>query len=165
MKLRSILALIVTALSALYLTSCTQCTEQHDPGPDHARFKTERQQANADQPKLTKEGKIPEKKVAVAEGGEEAGGNSAQKKYAMFCVTCHGADGAAASATAQAMNPKPRNFTDAAWQGSVDDARIAKVIKEGGASVGLSATMAPWGALLSDEEINGMVEMIRGFKK
>ena len=35
------------------------------------------------------------------------------------------------------------NRTDPAWQGSVDDARIAKVIAEGGGAVGLSPTMAP----------------------
>ena len=45
------------------------------------------------------------------------------------------------SPTALAMQPRPRNLTDATWQGSVDDAHIAKVIREGGASVGLSATM------------------------
>ena len=63
------------------------------------------------------------------------------------------------------MNPKPRDFTDGKWQDSVDDARIAKAIKEGGAAVGVSPTMAPWGAMLSDSEVNDMVKMIRGFRK
>ena len=45
------------------------------------------------------------------------------------------------------MNPKPRAFTDAVRQDLVDDAHIAKVIKEGGAAVGLSVTMAPWARL------------------
>jgi hypothetical protein len=39
--------------------------------------------------------------------------------------------------------PPPRDFTDPAWQASVDDARLRRVIVEGGASVGLSSHMLP----------------------
>ena len=88
----------------------------------------------------------------------------AKKDYGMYCASCHGADGAANSPTAAALNPKPRAFTDAKWQASVDDAHIAKVIKEGGAAVGLSPTMAPWGASLSDEQIAEIVKVVRSFK-
>ena len=59
--------------------------------------------------------------------------------------------------------PKPRNFHDKAWQASVDDARIIKVITKGGASVGLSATMAPWGSVLSPEEIVALMKKVRAF--
>jgi mono/diheme cytochrome c family protein len=47
----------------------------------------------------------------------------------------------------------------------VDDAHIHKVIKEGGTSVGLSATMAPWGAAINDAEIDNIVKYIRHFGK
>ena len=35
----------------------------------------------------------------------------------------------------------------------------------GGASAGLSATMPPWGAVLSDDEVKGLVAKIREFGK
>lgn len=147
-----------------FLTSCSSCVEQFDPSADHAKFKGEEKIANNQKPFLTDDGKIP---APAPKGGDKdkPAGNPVAQKYQTFCASCHGADGAANGAVAQAMNPKPRNLTDAAWQDSVDDARIAKVIKEGGASVGLSATMAPWGAMLNDDEITAMVKVVRGFKK
>lgn len=89
----------------------------------------------------------------------------AKKNYNLYCGSCHGADGGASTPTAMALSPKPRDFKDKGWQKQVDDARIAKVIKEGGASVGLSPSMAPWGATLSDEDIQALVTIIRDFAK
>ena len=90
---------------------------------------------------------------------------AAKKTFSTYCASCHGSDGKGDTPTAQALNPKPRNLTDASWQKSVDDARIAKVIKEGGASVGLSATMAPWGGALQDEQIQELVKLIRSLSE
>lgn len=167
MKLRQICFQFAAAIGILTLTGCNACTEQHNPRPDHERFKQERETANAQLPKLNKDGSLPkvEKVAKKSDSAASTGGNAGAKKYQQFCAPCHGADGAANSATAAAMNPKPRAFTDASWQGSVDDAKIAKVIKEGGAAVGLSPTMAPWGAMVSDAEIDDMVKLIRSFKK
>ena len=75
--------------------------------------------------------------------------DAAAKKYATFCSACHGADGKANSAAA-AMNPPPRNLTDAAWQDSVSDERIYR-LAEGGAAVGIGSTMPAWGAAISEE--------------
>ena len=88
-----------------------------------------------------------------------------KSKYDMYCVACHGADGKANGAAAAAMKPRPRNFTDKKWQASVDDARLVKVLKEGGASVGLSSSMAAWSGVLTDDEINAVVAYVRDFGK
>lgn len=88
-----------------------------------------------------------------------------KKSYETYCASCHGIDGKADGPTALALNPKPRNLTDKAWQGKVDDAHIFKVIKEGGASVGLSASMAPWGGAIADDEIKNVVQYVRHFGK
>ncbi|NRA67649.1 MAG: c-type cytochrome [Pseudobacteriovorax sp.] len=113
-----------------------------------------------------KQAKLAEsqKNAAATQSPEELAAAAAKQDYQTFCSSCHGADGAANTPTALAMNPKPRNLTDGSWQASVDDAHITKVIKEGGPAVGLSATMAPWGAALSDEKIAGIVTYIRGMK-
>lgn len=105
--------------------------------------------------------KQAEAQKAAAGGGAAVAEVPGKKTYETYCAACHGIDGKADGPSALAMNPKPRNLTDKEWQGKVVDAHIYKVIKEGGASVGLSATMAPWGAAISDDEINHIVSYIR----
>lgn len=134
------------------------CNRDHDPTAHHAQIKQERMMANQPVAELTKDGKLP------SSGSGQAVARSGNAKYDSFCITCHGPDGKAATAAAMAMSPRPRDFSDVKWQESVDDARIAKVIKEGGASVGLSASMAPWGSALSDQDIDSLVKLIRSFK-
>jgi mono/diheme cytochrome c family protein len=82
--------------------------------------------------------------ATACDGGEaDPSVAEADKIFKERCVTCHGASGKGDGPGAAALNPKPRSFTDPGWQGSTDDARIKKVIVEGGASVGLSEAMAP----------------------
>lgn len=158
----------LAAAGVIMLSGCNACTEQHDPSADHKLFNEESSTANQQFPTLKDDGSLPEKPEPTDSGDvaqAESTSNAGVQKYNQFCASCHGTDGKAGGPVAAAMNPKPRNFTDAAWQDSVDDARIAKVIKEGGASVGLSPTMAPWGAVLSEEELGQIVEHVRSFKQ
>lgn len=57
------------------------------------------------------------------------------------CGTCHGPGGKGDGAAAVALDPKPRDLTSAAWQSSVTDEHIEKIIVEGGQGVGLSMLM------------------------
>lgn len=85
--------------------------------------------------------------------------------YDTYCSTCHGATGAGDGVAGAALNPKPANFTDAAyWTAEITDERLTKVIKEGGAAVGKSPLMAPWGGVLSDEQIAEVVAYVKSFK-
>lgn len=163
MKIRRTLLALSSLAFGMVLSACKSCTEQHDPRPAQERFKQEEINANQAIETLNPDGSVPAPKAVASSGGAVAG--IGQQKYEQFCSACHDVNGTASSPGALAMNPKPRNLTDAKWQGSVDDARITKVIKEGGASVGLSATMAPWGAALSDAEIAEVVKWVRQFKK
>jgi cytochrome c5 len=89
---------------------------------------------------------------------------SAQDVYTMRCVPCHGATGTGDGAAAAALNPKPRNYTDAAWQASVTDDQLRKTILYGGAAVGKSAVMPSQPDLESKPEVlDGLVKLIRGF--
>lgn len=142
------------------LSGC-RCMDQYNPAPYRQKLTQERETANTPIPKLTETGEIPK---AVDTGKNTAAVNPIDAKYTNFCSSCHGPDGKADTAMGKALNPKPRNFTLATWQDSVNDERIAKVVKEGGASVGLSPLMAPWGALLNEAEIKDMVKKIREFK-
>ena len=82
-------------------------------------------------------------KDGAAAGGDAQAATEANKIWTERCVTCHGEDGGGGGPGAAALDPKPRSFKDAAWQSATDDARIKKVIVEGGTSVGLNASMAP----------------------
>jgi mono/diheme cytochrome c family protein len=108
--------------------------------------------------------------VAACGGDEKKGPDpsvaEASKVFNERCVTCHGADGKGSGPGAAALDPKPRSFASPDWQASADDARIKKVIIEGGASVGLSASMAPNGDLAQKPEVvAALVKKIRAFSQ
>ena len=82
----------------------------------------------------------------LACNGKKADGDAAAEANKIWnerCVTCHGPDGSGNGPGAAALAVKPRSFRDPAWQASVDNERIKKVMVEGGASVGLNEAMAP----------------------
>ena len=59
----------------------------------------------------------------------------------MRCVTCHGPEGGGDGPGSAGLQPPPRDFRDAAWQGSVQDDYLEKIVVYGGAAVGKSPTM------------------------
>jgi mono/diheme cytochrome c family protein len=100
---------------------------------------------------------------AAQAGGQ---GSQAEAMFATVCVTCHGADGSGRGPAAEALNPKPRNYTDPQWQASVTDDQIKEIILKGGQGVGKSPMM-PGQPQLADkpEVLDGLVKIIRGFGK
>jgi mono/diheme cytochrome c family protein len=90
----------------------------------------------------------------------------AETIFSTRCASCHGLTGAGDGMAAAALNPKPRAFGDKAWQASVDDNHLAKVIVEGGAAVGKSALMAP-NADLKDKPdvVKALIAKIRSYGK
>ena len=78
------------------------------------------------------------------------------------CVVCHGETGKGDGIGAAALDPKPRNYTDAGWQASVTDSHIKQVIVQGGAANGLSPTMPPHPQFQTKEaELAQIVAFIR----
>jgi len=91
---------------------------------------------------------------------------AAKTTFNTKCVVCHGSVGLGDGPGAAALNPKPRAFSDAAWQGGVTDEQIAKTIVEGGAAVGKSPNMPP-NPELADKPgvVKQLVPIVRAFKK
>lgn len=90
----------------------------------------------------------------------------AQAKFDVLCSTCHGKTGLGDGPNAAQLNPKPRNYTDKAWQDSVDDEYLAKFIVQGGAAMGKSVFMPPNPDLANKPEVvQGLIHIIRGFGK
>jgi mono/diheme cytochrome c family protein len=80
------------------------------------------------------------------------------------CVPCHGDSGHGDGPAAAALNPKPRNYSDAEWQKSVTDEQIKKTIMYGGAAVGKSPIMPASPDLESQPAVlDGLVKIVRGF--
>ena len=93
---------------------------------------------------------------AMGAGSVEAGG----KLYQTRCSPCHGPDGKAATPTAQALNPKPRDHTDGAYMNQLSQEHLAKVIKDGGPAVGKSPIMPP-NPDLNDQQIDDIIAFVR----
>ncbi len=85
-------------------------------------------------------------------GGGAAGGGSGTKVtaadrteahqiFTTRCAACHGQFGRGDGPGAAGLNPKPRNYADAAWQKATTDEEIEKAIVYGGAAVGKSPQM------------------------
>jgi mono/diheme cytochrome c family protein len=100
-------------------------------------------------------------------GGTTAPRDPVAKAHEMFatvCAMCHGANGAGDGPAAANLNPKPRNYTDAAWQASVTDDQIRQTILQGGQAVGKSPMMPGQPQLKDEPEVlDALVKIIRGF--
>jgi cytochrome c oxidase cbb3-type subunit 3 len=95
--------------------------------------------------------------IAVQAGEVDQG----KKLYGQFCASCHGQSGKGDGPAAAALNPKPRDHTSKEYMSKMSDEDIFKVIKNGGASIGKSPLMPPWGASLKDDQINDVIAYIR----
>lgn len=80
------------------------------------------------------------------------------------CAPCHGESGKGDGPGAAALTPKPRDYTNAAWQDGVKDEDIKKTIVSGGAAVGKSPIMPASPDLDGKPELDGLVAYIRTFK-
>ena len=63
------------------------------------------------------------------------------------------------------LDPRPRDLSDPAFQKKKSDAELADAIRRGGAGVGLSAFMPPWGHTLSARQIDEVVLSVRALRR
>jgi mono/diheme cytochrome c family protein len=104
---------------------------------------------------------VPSYSGAAGKGDPKVG----KAKYDLLCASCHGTSGKGDGPAAASLNPKPRSLADANYMKSLTDDHLFKVIKEGGAAVGKSPLMPPWGGQLKDPEIWDAVAYIRELAK
>lgn len=89
----------------------------------------------------------------------------AREAFKARCATCHGERGLGDGPASVSLTPKPRNYTDKAWQKSVTDEQIKKTIVYGGAAVGKSPLMPSHPDLDGKPVLSGIVAVIRDFGK
>jgi mono/diheme cytochrome c family protein len=90
-----------------------------------------------------------------------AGTASGQGNFESYCMPCHGATGKGDGVLSDSLDAKPRDLSDPAFTGTKTDDHLFKVVKDGGASVGLTENMTPFSGQLSDEEIKNVVAYLR----
>lgn len=90
--------------------------------------------------------------------------DKAQVIFNERCAACHGTEGKGNGPASAALNPRPPNYTDKAWQAAVTDEQLRKTIVMGGAAVGKSPIM-PASPDLDEkpEVVEGLVKMVRKF--
>ena len=84
-----------------------------------------------------------------------------REKYNQICASCHGPLGKGDGPAAAALDPKPRDLSDAKYVSTISDEQIFKTVKEGGAAVGKSPLMPAWGGVLSDNDIWNVIAYLR----
>ena len=100
--------------------------------------------------------------AATAAGG--GGAVDGKEIFKTRCAPCHGESGKGDGPGAAALTPKPRDYTNAAWQDSVKDEDIKKTILYGGAAVGKSAAMPARPDLEGKPDLDALVKYVRSFK-
>ena len=105
--------------------------------------------------------------VPLGDAGSGSAGLSmpAPEAFQVLCTRCHGAGGVPVEAAAELAQRSARNLTDPAWQDSVDDAHIERIIRDGGAVLRPDSAMPAWKGALSEELIEELVQVIRGFRR
>ncbi len=96
--------------------------------------------------------------ATAAQKGDPAKG---KEKFSQICSTCHGPQGHGDGPAGAALNPKPRNLSDAKYMSTLTDDHIFKTVNEGGASVGKSPAMPAWGSVLSKDDIWNVIAYVR----
>jgi mono/diheme cytochrome c family protein len=87
-----------------------------------------------------------------------AGDQHPSALFLEYCAKCHGQDGT--GNTPKGKQLMARDFTDAEWQSSKNDAKLIKTVTEGGED------MPTFGKKLTKEQIESLVKNdVRGFAK
>jgi mono/diheme cytochrome c family protein len=104
--------------------------------------------------------------TAAGETLSPAASAEAKDLYRARCMLCHGESGRGDGPGGMAFDPRPRDFGDPAWQKSVTDEHIEKIIVGGGTAVGKSPMMPANPDLQGKPEVvKALRSIVRGFER
>jgi mono/diheme cytochrome c family protein len=88
-----------------------------------------------------------------------------RQTFQTYCAGCHGDAGRGDGFNSFNLDPHPRDLSDPIFQKSKSNADLADTIRRGGAGVGLSSLMPPWGHTLDARHIDVVVLYVRSLKR
>jgi mono/diheme cytochrome c family protein len=100
---------------------------------------------------------IPSGKISELQTGRDI--------FMAACVTCHGPDGRGNTRTALGFETRLPDFTDCGFATKEPDGDWSATIHNGGQARGLSRIMPSFRDALSDDQIDKVIEHLRGFCK
>ncbi len=87
-----------------------------------------------------------------------------KRMYQTYCTGCHGSSGRGDGPAAKTLPVRPADHTRVEMK-KHSDQYLFDIISRGGASVGKSAQMPAWGALIKEQQILEIVGYIRGLSR
>ncbi len=99
--------------------------------------------------------------LALAQGNPAKG----KELYAKHCAGCHGPTGKGDGPAAKAINPKPNDLTNKAYMAGLKDQYLFDLIQKGGAAVGKSPLIPPFGSKMKDGEIRDLIAYVKTLAK
>lgn len=78
-----------------------------------------------------------------------------------YCILCHGAKADGNGRAAKLYNPRPANLLTS----DKNDDYKELIIRRGGAALGRSEFMPPWGEELTDEQVNDVIAFLRSIQQ
>lgn len=107
-----------------------------------------------------------EEAVLVTEdANQEISQEAVAEIFRTNCTRCHGESGAGDGPDAEHLGVPLPDFGGAEFQSERDDDSLRTVIADGGLAAELSPLMPPFGLVLSDSELNAMVEYVRSLER
>ena len=109
-------------------------------------------------------GRLPKARIIIALAVTNgivlpAYGQEAKQLFEQTCAICHGTGGKGDGPTSQSLDPKPADLTVVVKDKS--DAYLMKLITEGGPSVGKSPLMPAYKGIMSEKQIESVVQYVR----
>lgn len=94
-------------------------------------------------------------------------GNPAKGKdlYVKYCAGCHGPAGKGDGPAAATLTPKPADFTNKAHMTGLKDQYLFDLIQKGGAALGKSPLIPPFGSTLKTSEIWDVIAYVKSLAK
>ncbi len=82
------------------------------------------------------------------------------KLYNTYCAQCHGVNRNGKGVNTVGLSVQPKDHSDTASMSSIPRDQMVRAIRDGGAAVNKSALMPSWSSVLTDQQIDQMVDYL-----